>query len=404
MLITSNIAIGMGVDVMKYTEMLGNALDYLEKSDLDGWLLYDYRYVNPIFAQLLGPIPMLTRPVFLYIGSVGETLLLAHHVDVGRLSHLGYQVLVYSDRSSMIWNLANMLRGKKRIAMEYSPKAWLPRVSRVDAGTLELVRDFGVQIVSSGDLVQYVTQRWSPSQVQSHMRVAAKLTAIVREAFQYIRLHLLDNPSEWDVMCLIRNRLIEEGLESSDGPCVAIDKNSSDPHYSPESDTALTIASGSWVLIDLWARESGKDTVFSDITWVGYVGDSVPKAQKEAFDVVIKARDSALKFLRDKFIVGEHPEGWEVDKVARDYVISRGYGDYFTHRLGHSLGVEVHGDAVNLDGWETHDTRQVIPGVAVTIEPGVYLPEFGMRSEINVYVENSGPRVTTEMQLEVVHI
>ena len=239
---------------------------------MDGWLLYDYRDINPIFAQLLGPISMLTRPVFLYISSVGDTLLLAHHVDAGRLSHLGHQVLVYSDRNSMSSNLANMLKGQKRIAMEYSPKANLPRVSRVDAGTLELVRDFGVQVVSSGDLVQYATQRWSPPQVQSHMRVAAKLTMIVREAFQYIRLRLLDNPSEWDVMCMIRKRLIEEGLEATDGPCVAIDKNSSDPHYSPEPDTALEITSGSWVLIDLWAREPGKDAVFADITWVGYVG------------------------------------------------------------------------------------------------------------------------------------
>ena len=185
---------------------------------------------------------------------------------------------------------------------------------------------------------------------------------------------------------------------------MAVDAHGSDPHYLPTEEAAFAIRPGSWVLIDMWAREASPDAIFADITWVGYAGSEPPGLHQEVFEIVTGARNAALGFLSNAFARGDAVEGWEVDRVARDYISSRGYGDYFTHRLGHSLGLEVHGDAVNLDGWETHDTRRLIPRIGVTIEPGVYLPEFGMRSEIDVYISEDGPEVTSSVQREVVLI
>jgi Xaa-Pro aminopeptidase len=368
---------------------------------MDGWLIYDYRQSNSFFHQALGPLAMVTRPAFLFVPAKGEAVLLVHHVDLGRFSHVGHRKIEYTSHTSLLGHLGQLLKAGERIAMEYSPMGALPRASRVDGGTLEMVRSVGVEVVSSADLVQYATQRWSPAQLRAHRRAADKLSQIVMEAFQYMGQHLGDRPSELEMVGFIQGRFREEALETPDGPIVAVDHHSSDPHYLPTGETALPIKAGSWVLIDMWAREAGADGIFADITWVGYVGGDVPRQYQEVFDVVVGARDAALSFLEDNCQNGEFPQGWEVDQVAREYVSSRGYGEFFTHRLGHSLGIEVHGEAVNLDGWETHDTRLVIPHIGVTIEPGIYLPQFGMRSEIDVYMAESGPEVTTAVQREV---
>ena len=389
---------------MTNQHVLLQAQQYMAQSGMDGWLLYDYRQSNPFLSLVLGPLLMVTRPAFVFVPVRGEALLLVHHVDLGRFSHLGHRIIEYTGHTSLIDHLGQLLKDAERVAMEYSPMGALPRASRVDGGTLEMVRSVGVEVVSSADLVQYATQRWSPAQLQSHRRAVDKLSHIVMEAFQYMGQHLSESPSELEIVDFILGRFRNETLETPDGPIVAVDHHSSDPHYLPTRDTALPINPGNWVLIDLWAREPGDDGIFADITWVGYVGNDVPKQYREVFDVVVGARDVALGFLEESYRNGEPPQGWEVDRVARDYVSSRGYGQYFTHRLGHSLGIEVHGEAVNLDGWETHDTRLVIPQIGVTIEPGIYLPEFGMRSEIDVYMSESGPQVTSAVQREVVLI
>ena len=375
------------------------------QSDVDGWLLYDYRGMNPFLPLVLGPLAMVTRPVFLFVPAEGEATLLAHHVDGGRFSEYDGRIVGYTGRDTLLAHLGEALKGKQRVAMEYSPMAALPRISRVDAGAVEMVRSLGVEVVSSADLVQYATQRWSDSQLASHKRAAAKLSLIVAEAFEFMGQRLSDEPSEVDVARFILRRFEEEGLETPDGPVVAVDAHGSDPHYLPTEDAAFPIQPGSWVLIDMWAREVGQDdAIFADITWVGYAGVEVPPLHQEVFEVVTGARNAALGFLSNAFARGDAVEGWEVDRVARDFISAEGYGDYFTHRLGHSLGTEVHGDAVNLDGWETHDTRLIIPRIGVTIEPGVYLPEFGMRSEIDVYISEDGPEVTSSVQREVVLI
>ena len=210
--------------------------------------------------------------------------------------------------------------------------------------------------------------------------------------------------TEYDIAELIRSRVRDEGLESPDGPVVAVNEHSADPHYDPRPESQ-TVKPGDWVLVDLWAREPAADAMYGDITWTAYVGDSVPLENQRVFDAVLGARDAALSEIENAFSEGRGLQGWEVDSVARDFITQAGFGDYFGHRLGHSLGHEVHGNAVNLDSWETHDTRRLLPGMAVTIEPGIYLPgKFGVRSEIDVFISENGPEVTTEVQREVVKI
>ena len=380
------------------------AQEHLAGQQIDGWLLYDYRGMNPVFWDTVGHVSNVTRPCWLWIPSRGEPRLLVSYVDQGRFSHLGIVTTLFDGRAEMAERLSEALEGAGRIAMEYSPEGQLPRVSRVDAGTVELVGGLGVEVVSSGDTLQYATQRWSEAQLDSHLAAASSLGAIVREAFDYIGESLGSGPTEHAVAQFIRRRAAEEGLEMPDGPVVAANRHASDPHFDPTPESSVAIRPGDWLLIDLWARLAGDDAMFADITWTAYVGEAVPPRHQEVFDIVIGARDAALFSIEEAFNAGRALQGREVDKVARDYITRAGYGAYFNHRLGHSLGREAHGNAVNLDGWETHDTRLLIPRLAVTIEPGIYLPEFGVRSEIDVYISEDGPRVTTEVQRSVVKI
>ena len=371
---------------------------------LDGWLLYDYRGMNPIMWETLGAVAHVTRPCWLWIPARGEPRLLVSYVDQGRFAHLGIPTTLFVSRQDMTARLAHLLGGARRVAMEYSPLGVLPRVSRVDAGTLEMVRGLGTEVVSSADLLQQATQRWSEEQLRSHLAAAEMLGRIVQESFTYIGENLSSSPTEYQVAEFIRRRFVEEGLESPDGPIVAVNSHASDPHFEPTEESSSSIGPGDWVLMDVWGRLEGEEAMYADITWTGYVGDTVPALHRKVFDAVIGARDAAVAELEAAFGEARPVEGWQLDKVARNFIAEAGYGDYFNHRLGHSLGREVHSNAVNLDGWETHDTRKVIPGIAVTIEPGIYLPEFGVRSEIDVYISEEGPRVTTEIQRSVVLI
>lgn len=423
-----------------------DAQEFLAREGLPGWLIYDYRHSNPIFWQVLSPSGHVTRPCFLYIPAAGTPQLLVHHVDAGKFessagSGPGWEkpvAIVYRNRQTMLEGLRQILSGTGRVAMEYSPQNKLPRVSRVDAGTIELIRSLGVEVTSSADLMQYATQRWSPEQLAGHQRAAAKLGQIVNEAFQRIGERLsaspspsisipgregqpagqaeggVSHPTEYEIAEFIRRRFVEEGLEAADGPIVSVNAHCSDPHYEPMAQGSSAIKPGDWVLIDLWAREVNPQesplgwgdlgSVYADITWVAYVGDRVPARHQEIFDIVIGARDAALTYLEDSYGQGLTLQGWQVDAVARQYIEARGYGEFFTHRLGHSISYEVHGEAVNLDGFETHDTRRIIPGIGFSIEPGIYLPEFGVRSEIDAYMSDSGPYASSPVQREVVLI
>ncbi len=389
---------------MSLDEVFASAQAHMSGRGIDGWLLYDYRGLNPIFWEAVGPVPHITRPCWLWIPAEGEPRLLVAYVDQGRFGHLGVATTLYSGREEMVSCLATLIGGVARVAMEYSHAAELPRISRVDAGTVELVRGLGVEVVSSADTVQYAAQRWTPDQLATHQTAADALGIIVRQAFDHIGHNLARGITEFAVAEFINARFVEEGLVVTDGPVVAANEHSSDPHFEPTPESTSTMKHGDWVLIDLWSRLPGPDSMFADITWTAFVGDSVPERHQLVFDTVTGARDLALGEIESAFREGRALQGWELDRAARDFIEEAGFQGYFNHRLGHSLGREVHGNAVNLDSLETRDTRELMPGIAVTIEPGIYLPDFGVRSEIDVYIDEDGPRATTAVQSEVVLI
>ena len=394
---------------MTVETVIRQAQEFMSTDDITGWLLYDYRGLNPIFWDTVGNVSHVTRPCWLWIPVQGDPQFLVSFVDQGRFTHLGIGTTLFVNRRDMADKLREMLGGHDgaapgRVAMEYSPDGALPRVSKVDAGTLEMLRGLGVEVVSSADLLQYATQRWDQAQLDTHLYAAEKLGQIVLEAFRFVGDSLSSEPTEHDVAEFIRDRFLEEGLLVTDGPTVAVNEHASDPHFDPTPENAAVIKRGDWMLIDLWTRLPDDDAMYGDITWTAYVGETVPPKNREVFDAVIGARDAALDELAAAFREGRVLQGWQLDKVARDYIDNAGYGGFFNHRLGHSLGREVHSNAVNLDGWETHDTRPVIPGIAITLEPGIYLPDFGVRSEIDVFISEDGPLVTTKMQRDIVRI
>ena len=385
-----------------FQKVYDSAQEFMAQDGIPAWLVYDYRESNPIFRQVIQPSGHVTRPCYFYLPAQGQPRLLVHHVDAGKFTESGVECVVYSNRDTMVSALADVVSGAGRLAMEYSPLNELPRVSRVDAGTVELVRSLGAKVVSSADLMQAATHRWTPEQYADHHATAIKLGRIVNEAFAHAGERLGQGVTEYDIAEFIRHRFAEEGIASPDGPIVAVNANASDPHYEPSAQVHSPIRPGDWLLIDLWAKGTAPGSVFADITWCAYAGDKVPARQKEIFDIVTGARDAAVEFLMASHRRGDSVQGWQADRVARDFIGDRGYGQWFTHRLGHSIGFEVHSEAVNLDGFETRDTRRIIPGVCFSVEPGIYLPEFGVRSEIDVFMSEDGPYPSSPVQREVV--
>ena len=372
---------------------------FLADNGLDGWLLADFRGHNPVLGELLKCDLATTRRVFLFIPPLGQPQLLAHKVDASQFAASHIEIYPYASHADLQAALFALLERASKVAMEYSPQGRLPMVSWVDAGTLELVRSLGVEVVSSADLVQFVLARWDETALQAHLRAARKVGRIVHDAFAYIAHNY---PTEFDTAQFIQRRFAQEGLRTDDGPIVAANEHSSNPHHQPLASDLRPIGPGDWVLVDLWAQEKGGP--YADVTWVGYWGAHPPAPQQERFTLVARARDLALEFLRQASATGLQVQGWQVDAVVRDYLSASPYGQYFTHRLGHSLGHRAHGFGVNLDNYETVDTRPLIPQIGFTVEPGLYLPDFGIRLEVDVYLGEDGPRVTTPVQEEIVLI
>ena len=395
-------------------DRVARAQEFLAEAGIDAWLTLDYRYSNPVFWQLFGPrVPNLTRPVWLLVPARGEPVLLTHEVDAGRFHGDSISMRRYTSRTSMLNQLGSLVRELGQtpaIAMEYSKNYELPRVSRADAGAVELVRSIGGNVISSGDVLQYATERWSEWQLNTHRYAVERLTQVVKEAFQFVGENIRWKLTEHDLAEHIRGRFDRLGLEYDDGPVVAFNEHSSDPHYEPSSDGSAVIRRDGWLLIDLWARQkqpsgaSAEPAISADITWVAKLGGAPTDVQQRVFNVVKNARDTAFELLESTVLDGRYPEGWELDRAARDVIGDAGFGDYFVHRLGHSLGHEVHSNGVNLDDWETHDTRKVIAGVGVTMEPGIYLPEFGVRLEMDLFMGPDGPEITGERQDEIVRV
>src|SRR5437588_1817267 len=391
----------------------GRIADELERSAADGWLVYDFRGSNPAFGRLLGSgLPTSTRRAFLYIQPDAEPRLLIHHVDAGNFSRLGLDVRPYGGREELVVALTTLLGAARRVLMEYSPGNAIPYVSRVDAGTIDLVRGLGVEVLSSADALASVVAAWDSADIASHQRAAQALERAKDGLFSAIRSHVAlgSQWTEFDAQQHLVTLMREEGLEFDHPPVVAVGAHAGDPHYAPTADLALPIRDGALVLTDLWAREAqrpdGGDGAYADITWMATAAVSPPNDQVRVWEAVRDARDAAVRLIEERLAAHEPVQGAEVDRAARRVIQTAGFGSAFTHRTGHSIGWHgPHGDGVNIDDFETHDTRVLRPGASFSIEPGVYLPTFGVRSEINVVITpGNAVKVTTPPQQELVQL
>jgi Xaa-Pro aminopeptidase len=385
----------------------------LERAGADGWLVYDFRGSNPAFRRLLGAgLPSSTRRAFLYVPRHGRPGLLIHHVDAGNFSRLGLDVRAYGSRDELVDGLRALAGGARRVLMEYSPGNAIPYVSRVDGGTLELVRALGCEVLSSADALAGVVAAWDEADLASHERAAAALERARDGLFDALRGALAGGQTwtEVDAQHHLATLMREAGLEYDHPPIVAVGAHAGDPHYAPDPSLAFPIRPGDLLLVDLWGREArrpdGGAGAYADITWMATAAERVPDEQRRVWEVVRDARDAAVRLLEERFAAERPVQGAEVDAAARRVIGAAGYGSAFTHRTGHSIGWEgAHGDGVNIDDFETRDTRLLVAGAAFSIEPGVYLPTFGVRSEIDVVVTPAGrPRVTTPAQRELVRL
>jgi len=378
----------------------------LRQWNIDGWLLYDFHHSNPIAYQVLNlPDSFVTRRWFYWIPKDGVPIKLVHSVEAEYFEELPGRNCVYTGWQEMNAHLEGMLASIDSVAMEYSPNAAIPYISRVDSGTIELVKSFHVEVVSSADLVQLFQARWDEEAYQLHKQTVPIMFQLKDQAFQLIadRIKQGSPVTEIQVQNWLLQQFEEHDLVTDNPPIVAINEHSGQVHYSPNEKNALPIQKGDFVLIDLWARKSHPKATYVDITWTAYAGESVPERYRRIFDIVIEARDSGIQLLKERWASGDAIAGWEVDNAVRSVVEESGYGKFFTHRTGHSLNTSVHGNGVNIDNLETQDRRKIIPGLGFTIEPGIYLSEFGIRSEIDIYVEKDGPVVTTmPLQTEII--
>lgn len=381
-----------------------------EEPGLDGWLFYDFRHSDPLAygVLLLDAAVHVTRRWYYWIPAVGTPVKLLHCIEPHVLDPLPGEERRYvswRDRESA---LRSILQSARRVAMDYSPYNAIPYVSRVDAGTIDLVRSFNIEVVTSADLVQRFEAVWDARQLQSHRVAAEGLRRIVDEAFHQVGA-MADHAKpfgEYELQQFIMSRFRHYGLVTSSPPIAAVNEHSADPHYTPLPQTSRPIRKGDLVLIDLWAKQPDAGAVYADITWTGYVGTSVPEQHRRIFEIVRNARDAALGFVRERVGIGNFPCGWEVDDVCRRVIEEAGYADRFIHRTGHSIGIEVHGNGANVDNLETQDSRRLIPCTCFSIEPGIYLPgEFGIRSELDVYVaSNEAVVYGLPVQTEIVPI
>ena len=381
-----------------------------ETPDLDGWLFYDFRGSDPLAYRvlLLDPTRHVTRRWYYWVPARGHPVKLVHRIEPHTLDALPGDTLQYVSWEEQQTCLARILTTARRIAMQYSPLNAIPYISRVDAGTIELIHRLGVEVVTSADLVQRFEAVWNDRQLATHREAAEKLRRIVDEAFAHVGQTIASHTplTEYGIQQFILTRIREHGLMTATAPIAAVNAHSADPHYGPQAQGSSQIAPGDLVLIDLWAKRPEPGSVYADITWTGYVGESVPPRPREIFEIVRGARDAALEFVRTRVAAGQFPCGWEVDEVCRTVIAEAGYADRFLHRTGHSIGEEVHGNGANIDNLETRDGRRLVPRTCFSIEPGIYLAgEFGIRSELDVYVSDREAIVFGQpIQTEIVPI
>ncbi len=366
------------------------AQQHLRESGLDGWLLYDFHGSNPIASGLLGlanGAHMTTRRWYYLIPADGPAVGLVHAIERHNLDHVPGLKIVYAGRRQLDEGLAQLLKGRTRVAMEYSPGCAIPSLSHVDAGTAEAVRAHGVEIVSSGDLVQRFAAVWTDEQLATHRAASEALYRIKDRAFDAAREALRPGRSlsEFDLQQRMLGWFADEGLVTDSGPVVAVGPNAGNPHYLPTVEGSAPIVADTVLLLDLWGKLTTPGAVFADITWVAVTSAQPTAEVAAAFRAVAGARDAATRLAQEAAVAGRDVQGWELDHAARAVLEGAGYGPHVLHRTGHSLGENVHGNGAHLDDFETHDDRHVVAGTGFTIEPGLYFDTFGIRSEINVY-------------------
>jgi Xaa-Pro aminopeptidase len=380
----------------------------LQEQGLDGWLFFDHHERDPLAYRVLGfSAPRTpTRRWFYLIPASGEPRGLVHVIEAGMLDLLPGEKLRYSGWHKLESGLRALLSGCRTVAMQYSPGGAVPYVSMVDAGTVEMIRSLGVEVRTSADLIQFFEARWSDAQYASHVEAGRRVDRVRAAAFAEIgaRIGRAEPVTEFQIQRFILDRFQASGLVTGHGPIVAVNANASNPHYEPAENSAAEIRRGHVVLIDLWAKLAGDpDSVYYDVTWMGSCGAPAERVV-EVFRVVAGARDAAVERVRGAIAAGQPLYGFEVDDTARGFISARGFGDYFIHRTGHSIGRDVHGAGANMDNLETHDERRIIPRTCFSVEPGIYLPEFGVRSEVNIYVGEREAGITGALQKELIRI
>jgi Xaa-Pro dipeptidase len=383
----------------------------LQQEKIDGWLFYNFRGSN-VFATRIINLPahiMQTRRYFYFIPASGTPQKLLHNIEQWNLDLIPGDKTLYVSWQSLQEGVKKIVGGAKNIAMEYSPMNNIPYVSNVDAGTVELVRSLGLEVVSSANLVSRFESTWDDEQAEDNMMTAKHLRQIVDLTFGFIKQRISAGTSttEYDVQQCMLSEFKKRGLMTESDPNCSVNANSANPHYEPTKEIHSPLHKGDFVLLDLWAKKDKPRSVYGDITWTGYIGETVPDGYTKVFEVVKGGRDAAIRFVQGSFKAGKEICGYQVDDAARTYFKEKGYDQYFVHRTGHSIGEEIHGNGANIDNLETRDERKIIPETSFSIEPGIYLPgKFGVRSEIDMYITKSREAIVTglPMQEEVVAI
>ena len=379
----------------------------LRDRNIDAWLFYDHHHRDPIAYRVLS-LPeqlMVTRRWFYLVPAEGEPQKLVHKIEAGHLDSLPGKKRTYAAWQELFDGLKQMLTSCRDIAMQYSPNNGVFTISLVDAGTADLIRGLGKNIVSSGDLIAQFEATWSEEQIRSHFSARDSVDAITAAAFKEIGRRVRNGgTTEFEIQQWILEAFRRENLVTGDPPVVAVNANSANPHYGPDSAHSAPIREGDFVLLDIWAKKNTPNAVYYDITWTGFVGSSPSDRMQEIFRVVREGRDAGIKFVQDAIASGKQIFGWQVDDPVRQSITKSGFGSYFVHRTGHSIGTEVHGSGPNMDNLEVHDERRILPNSCFSIEPGVYLEEFGVRSEVNMLVRSGKAEVTGRMQNEIVII
>jgi Xaa-Pro dipeptidase len=382
----------------------------LREQQVDGWLFYDHHHRDPIAYRILGLSDTLhvSRRWYYFIPAEGQPRKLTHRIESGKLASLPGSGQLYSSWQELEAGLRTMLEPYKKLAMQYSPRNAIMYVSLVDAGTIEVLRDMDKTIVSSADLVSRFEAVLTPEQIASHYEAQRHIDEIVTAAWKHIATRLRSGNAapvnEYEVMVWLQEAMRRAGTAEGYGPNVSVNANSSDSHYEPTSAFSKPINEGDFLLVDIWGRMDRPGTCFYDITWTGVVGREPSERERQVFSAVAQARDAAIRTVQEAFAAGNPLAGWQADDAARAVIRDAGFGEYFTHRTGHSISTEIHGNGANLDNLETHDERLILPYTCFSVEPGIYLPEFGVRSEINMLTEPGRAVVTGPIQTELVRI